>query len=177
MKIRLILFFILVLHLNNCISQDAIENFSVDLSRFSGLWYEIASNVPEANICHCATDEFEFIPGRRFIKITSKCILFKDGLSVMQARRIKAFPCRNPNNSKFKLQSCWPFRRQYEIIALGKDYSWAAVLIPSKEALFILNRDSFIPAHYYSAILNTIRDRGYITAKIEKTPQNCDIIE
>jgi len=178
MKIRSILFFVLIMILNNGFSQINLTVDSVDLSRYSGLWYEIASSHPDVeNDCHCTTEEYEFIPGRKFIQITTKCIRFNKGRSVVSVNKIKAFPCRNANNTKFRLQSMWLLRNDYSIIGLDAGYNWAIILVPSRETVYILSRDSFIPTHQFNEILNIIRNKGYNIKAFEKIPQNCDIIE
>lgn len=162
----------------NGISQTAPGVDSVDLNRYSGLWYEIAvmgSDIDKG--CRCPTEEFEYIPGRKYVTVIDKCIRFKNGRSVISEKKMKAFIFRTSANKMFKLQFLWPLRSEYEIISLNSEYSWTVISFPHKETLYILYRDSFMPGHKFNEVMHIIKDKGYNTSSIQKTLQNCDIIE
>jgi apolipoprotein D and lipocalin family protein len=114
------------------------------------------------------------VPGKKYIRLTNRCIRFKNGRSKIVTARGKAFVVKGSSNAKLRVQFFWPFRGDYYIIGLAEDYSWAIVGHPTRKYLWILSRDSFIPTHTYNYILKVIGEQGYDVNRLAKTPQNCD---
>jgi len=178
MKIRAILIFILLAIEITGFSQTLQTVDTVDLNRYCGQWYEIASYPARFQKgCHCTTAEYEIVPGKDIIRITNRCIRFSKGRSRIAVAHAKAYPDKGSANAKLRVQFFWPFRGDYYIIGLAGDYSWAIIGHPERKYLWILSRDSFMPSQKYDDILNIVRERGYSTGMIEKTLQNCDIVE
>lgn len=150
----------------------------VDLQQYHGLWYEIASYPNKFQKgCHCTTAEYELVPGKNFIRVTNRCVKFRDAGSKIATIHGKAYPIENTENAKLKVQFFWPFRGDYQVIGLAEDYSWALVGTPSRKYLWILSREAFMPTDTYNEILRLVKERGYATARLEKTPHNCDTPE
>jgi len=148
---------------------------SVDLSRYTGLWYDIASYpVSFQKDCHCTTAEYQLVPGKDYIRVINRCIRISEGKSELSRAEGKAFVVKGSNNARLKVQFFWPFRGDYYITALADDYSWAVVGHPSRKYLWILSRESFMPTDQYEEIVNLIRLRGYNPALIRRTPHNCE---
>ncbi|HEX2395482.1 MAG TPA: lipocalin family protein [Bacteroidales bacterium] len=178
MKIRSILIFILVVNLFTGYTQQLPTIDRMDLNLFAGLWYEVALYpVDSRNDCHCTTVEYEYIPGNRFFKSTTRCIQFHKGRPEMTVSHSKVISVSDANESKMKFQTTGPVRVTYEIIALTADYNLAVIVNREKKNLSILSRDSFVPSFKYNEILKLIKDKGFNTSGIVKTPQNCDNIE
>jgi apolipoprotein D and lipocalin family protein len=150
-----------------------VEN--VDLTKYAGRWYDIASYPARfQNGCRCTTADYELIPGKNYLEVVNRCIRFSHGKSRISMVRGKAFVIKNTGNARFKVQFFWPFRGNYYIIGLAEDYSWAVVGHPHRKYLWILSRESFMPADTYNQILTLVRNQGYDPKKLQKTPQNCD---
>jgi len=148
---------------------------SVDLSRYLGKWYDIASYAAWFQKgCSCTTAEYEPVPGKNYIKVTNRCIKYKNGKTVNSVANGKAFIVKGSGNAKLKVQFAWPFRGDYHIIGLSDDYSWAVVGHPKRKYLWILSRTPVIPEAVYSSILNLISERGYDISKLHKTAQECN---
>jgi apolipoprotein D and lipocalin family protein len=159
-------------------SQPLLTVDSVDIYRYSGRWYEIASYPATFQKgCRCTTAEYEVIPHKECIRVTNRCIRYKNDRLKLTVANAKAYPQKGSNNSKLKVQFFWPFRGDYYIIGLAKDYSWAVIGHPERKYLWIISRESFMPARTYNEILNIIADKGYNCNRLVKTPQNCDIVE
>jgi len=147
----------------------------VDQDKYLGRWYEIASYPARFQKgCHCTTADYELITGKKYIRVTNRCIRFRNGKSKMSMVHGKGFPVAGSNNAKLKVQFFWPFRGDYYIIFLADDYSWAVVGHPSRKYLWILSRESYMPTDTYNHILAIIRSKGYDPGIIQKTSRDCD---
>ena len=148
---------------------------SVDLEKYAGRWYEIAS-FPAVfqRGCRCTTADYELVPGKKYLRVTNRCVKFRNDRSKISTVRGKAFAVKGSENAKLKVQFFWPFRGDYYIIGLAGDYSWAIVGHPGRKHLWILSREAFMPTHTYNEILSIVREKGYDTTRIQKTSRNCD---
>jgi apolipoprotein D and lipocalin family protein len=154
-------------------SLETVER--VDLDRYMGRWYDIASYPAIFQKgCRCTTADYEQVPGKSYIGVTNRCVKYKNGRSRLSLARAKAFIVAGSSNSKLKVQFFWPFRGDYWIIGLAEDYSWAIVGHPKRKYLWILNRDSYMPTDTYNHVLQIIKEKGYDLKPIQKTPQHCD---
>jgi len=102
----------------------------VDLERYLGKWYEIAS-YPNwfQKGCTASTAQYALLPDGK-IEVVNRCR--KDNLDgpVKQAKG-KAEVADSPTNGKLKVWFFWPFKGNYWIIDLDTDYTWAVVGEPS----------------------------------------------
>jgi apolipoprotein D and lipocalin family protein len=168
--------FLLVFIMERADSQILQTVDHVDLDKYVGRWYEIASYPARFQKgCRCTTADYELVPGGKYIRVTNRCIRFRSGKSRMSMIRGKAFVVPDTGNSKLKVQFFWPFRGDYYIIGLADDYSWAVVGHPARKYLWILSRESYMPTDTYNSILGLVKNKGYDLKILQKTPQNCDI--
>jgi apolipoprotein D and lipocalin family protein len=165
--------------LPSCSDSQSLELVpSVDLNKFSGKWFEIASYPAVFQKgCRCTTAEYELMPDKKYVGVTNRCIRFKHGGSKIVAAKAKAFPVKGYNNAWLKVQFFWPFRGDYLIIGLADNYDWAIVGHPKRKYLWILSRESYMPSQTYDEIIEIIRKKGYDPNRLVKTPQNCDMVE
>jgi len=145
---------------------------SVDLNKYSGKWYEIAS-FPQRfqKDCHCTTAEYA-VNKKGYVEVVNRC---KKG-SVNGAEKVakaKAFVEKNSNNAKLKVQFFWPFTGKYWIIDLADDYSYAVVSHPNRKYLWILSRTSQLDIETYKKVITRLQIRGLDTSKLKLTDQNC----
>lgn len=146
---------------------------SVDLKKYAGLWYDVASfPVKFQKGCHCTTAEYTLMP-RGYVKVVNKCR--KGGFDKKESGiNGKAFAVEGSNNTKLKVQFFWPLKADYWIIKLDQDYKWAVVSSPGKDYLWILSRTPAIPDDLYNSIVSSLKDEGYDTPRLNRTPQTCD---
>ena len=172
---NIILLFLIVF---NMYSQPLQTVDQVDINRYLGRWYDIASYPATFQKgCHCTTADYELVPGKKYIRVINRCIRFKNNRSKLITVRGKAFIVEGSNNARLKVQFFWPFKGDYYIIGLAEDYSWAIVGHPKRKYLWILYRDSYMPSYIYAGLLDIVRSKGYDVNRLVKTPQNCDIPE
>lgn len=147
----------------------------VDLARYAGMWFDIASYPASFQTgCHCTTAEYEIVPGKNYLRVVNRCIRFNGEKWKMRKVSGKAWVVEGSGNAWLKVQFFWPFKGDYLVIGLADDYSWAVVGHPRRKYLWILSRESYMPTDTYNSILKLIRTKGYDPARLKKTPHNCD---
>jgi apolipoprotein D and lipocalin family protein len=142
----------------------------VDLNRYAGKWYEIAS-FPQRfqKGCHCTTAEYT-LSEKGYVIVENRCN--KDSISGKESYiKGKAFVEEGTGNAKLKVQFFWPFRGKYWIIDLADDYSYAVVGHPNREYLWILCRTPEMHNDTYVQILGRLEANGFDTRKLHKTIQ------
>jgi apolipoprotein D and lipocalin family protein len=143
---------------------------SVDLSRYSGKWYEIASYPQKFQQgCHCTTAEYT-LSEKGYVIVENRCN--RDSVRGKQSYiRGRAFVEKNSGNAKLKVQFFWPFRGKYWIIDLADDYGYAVVSHPGKQYLWILSRSPQMDEAVYSGIVSRLRQNGFDLSRIRRTVQ------
>jgi apolipoprotein D and lipocalin family protein len=140
----------------------------VDLNRYSGKWYEIASYPQKFQKgCHCTTADYT-LSEKGYVIVENRCN--RDSVHGKQTYiRGKAFVEKNSGNAKLKVQFFWPFRGKYWIIDLADDYSYAVVSHPGRHYLWILSRTPKMDETVYSGIISRLRQNGFDLSRILKT--------
>jgi apolipoprotein D and lipocalin family protein len=143
---------------------------SVDLKKYAGKWYEIAS-YPQyfQKGCNCTTAEYT-LTDKGYVLVENRCN--KDSVNGKESYiKGKAFVEEGSNNAKLKVQFFWPFKAKYWIIDLAEDYSYAVVSHPNKKYLWILSRTSKMNDEVYQMILARLVSYGFDLSKLQKTKQ------
>lgn len=172
MYIKKYINFILVISLlvlNACNMKDLETVKYVDVEKYLGKWYEIAS-FPQSfqKGCSCTTAEYS-LNDNGSLKVVNSC-------NVEGKRKTstgKAFIKDKKTNAKLAVQFFWPFRGKYWIIDLADDYSYAVVGHPNREYLWILSRSSDMNKELYNALLQKVTSLGFDTSKLVVTDQSC----
>jgi len=144
---------------------------SVDLNRYAGRWYEIAS-FPQyfQKGCTCTTAEYT-ATDKGYIVVENRCK--KDSINGKQSYiKGKAFVKKNSGNAKLKVQFFWPLKGKYWIIDLADDYSYAVVSHPNKKYLWILSRTSQMNEIIYQKITKRLLEKGFDLTKLQTTKQD-----
>jgi apolipoprotein D and lipocalin family protein len=142
---------------------------SVDLARYTGVWYEIA-RYPNSfqKGCRDTTAVYTLRPDGE-ITVINRCLKGTDG-KIAEARG-RAWLAEPSDTSRLKVTFFWPFRGDYWIIDLGGDYEYAVVGTPDREYLWILSRTPTLPDKEYAGILLRLNGQGFDPAKLLKTGQ------
>lgn len=141
----------------------------VNLERYSGLWYEIASFPQKFQKgCRCTTAEYQ-LTDKNYIRVINKCQK-PDKFAKIEG---KAFVVKGSGNAKLKVQFFWPFKGNYWIIELDPDYNWAVVGNDKKSYLWILSRKSTIDNDTYADLLNRLSGKGFDISRLKKTIHDC----
>lgn len=143
---------------------------NVDLNKYAGKWYEIAS-YPQwfQKGCHCTTAEYT-LSEKGYVIVENRCN--RDSVTGKQSYiKGKAFVEKHSGNAKLKVQFFWPFKAKYWIIELADDYSYAVVSHPNKKYLWILSRTSKMDEAVYREIISRLKLKGFDLSKLQKTEQ------
>lgn len=142
----------------------------VDLERYSGLWYEIASYPQRFQRgCHRTTAEYT-LSDRGHVVVVNRCN--RDSLDGRQSSiRGRAFVQDNSGNAKLRVQFFFPFRGDYWIIDLADDYSYAVVSHPNRNYLWILSRKPHMDQQIYDGIVERLQNMGFDIDRLQLTPQ------
>ena len=143
---------------------------SVDLQRYLGTWYEIAT-IPQRFQKGCVGVTAEYsLRKNGDIQVVNTCLQQTLDGEVRRARG-RARVVDKTTNAKLKVTFFWPFWGAYWIIGLDADYQWAIVGHPSRTYLWILGRSPQMDEALYGEILDFIAAKGYDLSKIQKTLQ------
>jgi apolipoprotein D and lipocalin family protein len=142
----------------------------VDLAKYAGKWYEIAS-YPQRFQKNCVGTTAEYVlDPKGFVRVTNKC--YKDSF---EGRLIsikgKAFVEKNSGNARLKVQFFWPFRGKYWIIDIDTDYNYAVVSHPNREYLWILSRSARMDEKTYQIICEKLIKMQFDLSRLKKTLQ------
>jgi apolipoprotein D and lipocalin family protein len=145
----------------------------VDLERYTGLWYQIASYF-NPNIGDLAGVTAEYTPNEdSTVKVINKGFVGSlDGTPVM----IEGVARVVDETTNAKLAVSFPEfgiteESEYWIIELGEYYSYSVVTNSQRTSLFILNRRPTMDDATYQDIIDRLSSDGFDPEQIVKTPQ------
>lgn len=143
---------------------------AVDLKKYAGKWYEIASYFQKFQKgCHCTTAEYT-LTDKDYVIVENRCN--RDSINGKESYiKGKAFVDKNSGNAKLRVQFFWPFRGKYWIIDLADDYSYAVVSHPNRQYLWILSRTPKMDPEAYNKILLRLKERGFDLGRLKQTVQ------
>lgn len=142
----------------------------VDLTRYMGTWYEIAS-FPQRfqKGCTGTRATYTLRPDGR-VEVVNRCA--RDSLAGrVTVARGTARVVDTRTNARLKVSFFWPFWGDYWIIDLGRDYEYAVVGHPGRGYLWILARTPEMEPDVYDGILERLRAQGYDTTRLVRTLQ------
>jgi apolipoprotein D and lipocalin family protein len=142
----------------------------VDLSRYTGTWYEIAS-FPQSFQEGCTgTTATYTLRDDGDISVVNRCR--KGSLQGEEDSAEGVARVADPtSNAKLEVSFFWPFWGDYWIIDLGSDYEYAVVGHPGRDYLWILSRTPTMDGGTYRGILSRLRAKGYPLDRLRKTLQ------
>jgi apolipoprotein D and lipocalin family protein len=141
---------------------------SVDLARYSGKWFEIAS-FPMFFQRHCVADttaEYASAPDGG-ITVHNRCRTEK-GFDEATGR---ATVVEGTGNGRLKVSFFWPFKADYWILGLDPEYRWAVVGNPNRKYLWVLSRTAQLPPAQLQAALASASAQGFDLSQLRYTPQ------
>ena len=150
---------------------------AVDLSRYTGKWYEIA-RLPNSFQKDCVGEvTATYTPlGEGQLKVVNQC---REKQGVKQAEGKARLAAKDQPNSKLKvrfapswlswLPSVWG---DYWIIDLAPDYSYSVVGTPDRKYLWILSRTAQMDEETYKKLIEKATSQGFDVSKLVKTSQS-----
>ena len=77
----------------------------------------------------------------------------------------------NKTNAKLKVQFFWPFKGDYWIIDLDKNYQYAIISEPDRQYLWILSRSPNMDTQTLKTLKKKIRSKGFDLTYLKQTLQ------
>ena len=145
----------------------------VDLDRFMGDWYVIA-NIPT----FIEKDAYNAVETYRLDKDGTVATTFRfnkgstDG--PLKEYHPRGFVRDASSNAVWGMQFIWPFKTEYRIIYLNKEYTTTVIGRTKRDYVWIMARSPSMPEDEYEAILNFLQEQGYNLEKLQKVPQKTD---
>jgi len=164
-----------VLLLSACQSAPAVlpplkTVAQLDLQRFMGDWYVIAS-IPTfiEKGAHNAVESYRLDDdGTIAVTFTFRAGAF-DGERKQYAPR--GFVRDDPSNAIWGMQFIWPIKADYRITYLAEDYSRTIISREARDYVWIMARTPILPDAEYRRLLKIVGDQGYNIENITKVPQ------
>jgi apolipoprotein D and lipocalin family protein len=153
---------VLVALLGGCRSThpplDVVDE--VDLDRYLGKWYEIAS-FPQRFQRGCVASTATYTrreDGR--IGVLNECRNGSFDGELRRAEGVAWVADEGGSRARLKVQFFWPFHGDYWIIDLDPEYRYAAVGHPSRDYLWILSRTPTLDPTLYRALSTRLEAQG-----------------
>ena len=142
----------------------------VDLSRYMGNWYVIAS-IPT----HFGSDGYNPVETYRLEPDGSICtsFRFREGGFAGPVKKIHsvATVITATGNAEWRVHLFWVLREQYIVAWLAPDYSAVIVARDARDYVWLMARTRQISAAEYGRMLARINTMGYDLSKVRKSPQ------
>jgi apolipoprotein D and lipocalin family protein len=140
----------------------------VDLARYAGRWYEVAS-LPNRFQAQCVADtQAQYRATGDDIEVTNRCRRADGGVeSVTGVAKVVA----GSANAKLRVSFFRPFYGDYWVLALAPDYRWALVGEPGRQFGWVLSRTPQLAPADLEAALARADTLGFARAAFKRTPQ------
>lgn len=149
---------------------------SVDLNKYSGVWYEIAKYPNKfQKDCVGNTTATYTLKREGKLEVLNRC-LEKDGTvkDATGAGKVEDKQTKAKLKVRFApgflsfLSAVWG---DYWIIDLAPDYSYSVIGTPDRDYFWILSRTPELKDDLYQDILRRAEQQGFVPSKVVKTPQ------
>lgn len=150
-----------------CWAQTPVTSVAaVDLVRYSGTWFEIASFPMffQRNCLSDVTAQYSTAPDGS-ISVRNRCRT-KDGFDDASGR---ATVVDGFGNSRLRVSFFWPFKGDYWVIGLDPQYRWAVVGNPNREYLWVLSRTPQLTPEMLENALVSARSQGFDLTRLRYT--------
>jgi apolipoprotein D and lipocalin family protein len=141
----------------------------VDLDRFMGPWYVIAS-IPtfwEKN-AYNAVESYERNPDGTIKTTFTFHKASADG--PLKTMRPTGY-VRDASNATWGMQFLWPIKAEYLIAHLDEDYSETIIARTARDYVWVMARKPSISDDDYQRLLTKVAALGYDTGKVIRVPQ------
>lgn len=142
----------------------------VDLPRFMGTWYVIAT-IPtrfEKN-AYGAVETYTLQPdGNIYTQFHFHNGGFDKPVKVIEST---GFVKADSGNAVWGVQVFWPIKAQYIVAYLNDDYSQTIVARDARDYTWVMARTPTISQTDYDALIARVVEMGYLASDIRKVPQ------
>jgi len=142
---------------------------SVNLNQFMGDWYVIAC-IPTV----IETKAYNAIESYHLEKdgsINTTFVFRKGGFDGPEKRyNPRGFVVENTGNAVWGMQFIWPFKSEFIIAYLDKDYTSTIIARNARDYVWIMARTPFINDSQYQELTKIVANLGYDVSKLRKVP-------
>lgn len=146
---------------------------SVDLTRYSGRWHEVArfpQRFQDSSSLRCEEVTATYFPAAAGgISVLNECVNALDPARARRSARGTAYAVEGSNNARLRVSFFWPIYADYWVLGLDPDYQWAVVGSPSRDYLWILSRSPSLGAPQMEQALAIARAQGFDLSKLIRT--------
>jgi apolipoprotein D and lipocalin family protein len=142
----------------------------VDIARFMGPWYVIA--------CISTFIETEAFNGIETYRLEpdgsiDTVFTFNKGSfdGTPKRHNPRGFIVDSVNNSTWGMQFIWPFKAEFLITYLNKEYSQTVIARNKRDYVWIMARTPQIPEADYLRLVKGLEGQGYDISRLRKVPQ------
>ena len=164
---------LIMLHLSGC-SMKKLPPLktvaSVDIQRFQGKWYVIAS-IPTwiEKGAHNALESYRLDEdGTIAVTFTFRKNNFDGPLKTYTPR---GFILDKTSNAVWGMQFIWPWKAEYLITYLNDDYTQTIIARNNRDYVWIMARTPTIAEEDYAKLFTELIMQGYDTSMLRKVPQ------
>lgn len=142
----------------------------VELARYLGTWFEIAS-LPQSFQRGCTATRATYgLLSDGDIEVVNRCNKNTlDGPEEVATGRARVVD--TTTNAKLEVSFFRPFWGAYWIIQLGSEYEYAVVGHPGRDSLWILSRTPTMPPERYAQVISQLKAQQYPLERLALTPQ------
>ena len=162
----------MLLIIQGCQTMPPIHTVQqVDLDRFMGKWYVIAS-IPtfiEKDIYN-AVESYELAEDGTI----ATTFTFNKGANdgPIKIYNPRGFVRDDPSNAVWGMQFIWPIKAEYRIVFLNEDYTQTVIGRSKRDYVWIMAREKTIPEDDYERIVNFLSEQGYNVEDLKKVPHS-----
>jgi len=180
MRKKLFVFFLAVLLAGAAWTSNAKENLKpgpletvdyVDIARFMGTWYVIASiPISFEKDGYNAIESYTWNAEKDRIDIDYR---FNKGSFDGKLKKLpqKAWIHDERTNAEWRIQLLWPLKFAHLVIDLGEEYEFTVIGVPNRKNIWIMAREPWMDEDLYASILEKARTRwGYDLEDLRKVP-------
>jgi apolipoprotein D and lipocalin family protein len=142
----------------------------VDLDRFSGDWYVLAS-IPTflEDEAFNAIERYELNADGT----VATTFTFRDGGfdGPLKTYTPTGFVSDEETNAKWGMQFIWPVKADYRIVYLDRDYTQTIIGRRKRDHVWIMARSPEIPEADYRELVERVSGLGYDAGKLRRVPQ------
>ena len=141
----------------------------VDLQRFMGRWYVIGA-IPTflEKGAHNPTEVYEM--GDDGVIKTTFTFNEESFDGAQRSYHPKGFVVDTQSNAVWGMQFIWPFKADYRIIYLDKQYAHTVIGRNKRDYLWIMSRDPVIEQRVWDELLILVESMGYSIDQIHQFP-------
>ena len=142
----------------------------VDLDRFSGDWYVLAS-IPTflEDKAFNAIERYEL----KADGTIATTFTFRDGGfdGPLKTYAPTGFVADEETNATWGMQFIWPVKADYRIVYLNRDYTQTIIGRRKRDHVWIMARSPEIPEADYRELVERVSSLGYDAGKLRRVPQ------